>query len=413
MSNVIQPVILSPNAHKDDDIKKKSALLIGEWAYNIISTAKVFVNGGFNVDLISYNKIIKSNKYISSIFYSSYNHEVIKDFILINKIYEYSVVIVIDDNIIKYLVDAQDIDNLVKLKLLPVLSLDNFCHIYSKIGLSAVFEAAGVFTPQYAVAQDVNDVLRFAQKYGIPLFVKQDSSSAGFGVFECKSIDFIKRLPSSLFEKPVLVQEKINGTVIGVDAFYRDAQLIYYSYSERVLSSDNDYGPSSVRRFRQVGDLGGSLYEELQKIGKVLGANGFANITAIQSRENNVRYYFEADMRPTAWVFIGKYIGLDLSDCIKRYYEYGEMLSAPLSVNNKFPLSVVLPLFFRMDYVDILLNKYNVWKYIYYTASGNINVYLKDRIICSVVVMLNKILPDYLFLLLKTAYHNIKKSKKY
>jgi len=270
-------------------------------------------------------------------------------------------------------------------------------------GLSAVFEAAGVVTPQYAVAQDVNDVLRFAQKYGIPLFVKIDSSSAGFGVFECKSIDFIKRLPSSLFEKPVLVQEKINGTVIGVDAFYRDAQLIYYSYSERVLSSDNDFGPSSVRRFRQVGDLGDSLYDELQMMGKVLGANGFANITAIQSTENNVRYYFEADMRPTAWVFIGKYIGLDLSDCIKRYYEFGEVLRAPLSVNNKFPLSIVLPLFFRMDYIDILLNKYRVWKYIYCTASGNINIYLHDRIIRSVVVMLKKILPKYLCRKLKTA----------
>ena len=412
LARVLTPVVLSHNGRKDEDIKQKSVLLIGSWDYHIISTAKVFAGAGFQVDLISYNKTIKSSRYIINIFYSSINHEIIRDFISINKIEEYRVIVVIDDLILRYLADAQDIDNKVKLKLLPVISADYFCHIYSKIGLSKLFTASGVITPQYTVAQDINDVVRFSEEYGFPLLVKKDSSSGGTGIFECKNIDDITRLPNRLFNSPVLVQKKINGIVIGIDAYYRDAKLIYYSYSDLCLCNDNDYGPSSVRIYRQIGEFGDSLYGELQKIGQALGANGFANITAIHSTENNTRYYIEADMRPTAWIFIGKYIGFDLSYCIKMYYEYGEMLSGPLSVNNKLPLSIVLPLFFRINFVDILLNKYNVWKYIYCTGSGYISIYLTSRIYPFVVTTLKNVLPDYLYRQVKTAYKFVRNGRK-
>jgi len=408
VTGVRASVVLNQNARKDEDIKKESALLIGSCSYFIMSTAKVFVGAGFQVDLISYNKTIKRSRYIPNIFYSSNNHEVIRNFILINKIEEYRVIIVIDDYILKHLADAQDIDNEVKLKLLPVISADYFCHIYSKIGLSEIFRTSGVNTPQYRVARDIIHVVRFSEAYGFPLLVKKDSSTGGIGIYECKNIDDINRLPNWLFNNPVLVQKKINGIIIGIDAYYRDARLIYYSYSDLCLCNNNDYGPSSVRTYRQIGVFGDSLYDELQKIGETLGANGFANITAIHSAENNLRYYIEADMRPTAWIFIGKYIGFDLSDCIRRYYEHGEILGAPLRINNKFPLSIVLPLFFRLNSMDIILNKYNVWKYIYCTGSGYVSIYLSSRIYPYVVTTLEKILPDYLYLQVKKAYKNVR-----
>ena len=186
--------ILKPNTRKYEDIQQKSVLLIGSWDYHIISTARVFVDAGFQVELISYNKSIKRSRYISNIFYSSNNHEVIKDFILINKIEEYSVIIVIDDFILRYLVDAQDIDNEIKLKLLPVISADYFSHIYSKIGLSEIFMASGVITPQYRVAREVHDVVRFSEECGLPVLIKKDSSTGGTGIFECKKIDDFKKL---------------------------------------------------------------------------------------------------------------------------------------------------------------------------------------------------------------------------
>jgi len=94
-----------------------------------------------------------------------------------------------------------------------------------------------------------------------------------------------------------------------------------------------------------------------------LGADGFANITAIWSNINGQRYYIEADMRPNGWADYSKYIGNDLAGAIKAYFEHGGILQHPHAINAQFPRTLLIAHVSRLKAWEILINRYGVWRF--------------------------------------------------
>lgn len=136
-----------------------------------------------------------------------------------------------------------------KIKLLPIIDLKHISHIYSKIGLAKVFQDAYISSPHYVIASNKKELESSYHTLGFPLMVKIDSSSGGTGTYQCKNKSDLEMLPE--FQYPILIQEKIYGKEIDLMAFYQQGKLIHFSYSEIILRANNEFSPSSLRKYKQ------------------------------------------------------------------------------------------------------------------------------------------------------------------
>ncbi len=275
----------------------------------------------------------------------------------------YDLIIPFDDTALREIVNSQ-LPLEKKLQLLPVVSEKNFQHLGSKIALSKLLEECGVKTPQFLVAQGLNQVIAAAEKLQFPVMLKIDFSGGGDGTFECASVADICALSADRFLAPLLVQKKIEGPELDFSAFYQDAQLLHFgfSYFEKVVSK---FGPSSLRTYKQLGvSCDAELFSQMQLLGKTLGADGFVNISAIKSKTDGKFYFFEADMRPTVWADFTRFVGDDLALRIKNWFEKSEVLQLPILINHKFPTTLLVPHFLRISWCELLCNRYKVWKFL-------------------------------------------------
>ena len=90
----------------------------------------------------------------------------------------YKAVILGDDRTINLVLDS-NLDDEDKLLLLPVVTIGNFAHLSSKIGLSIVFEQYGIRSPDFSVVENMEQLSDAVLKMGFPLIVKGDRSGGG------------------------------------------------------------------------------------------------------------------------------------------------------------------------------------------------------------------------------------------
>jgi len=69
-------------------------------------------------------------------------------------------------------------------------------------------------------------------------------------------------------------------------------------------------------------------------------------------------------MRPNSWVEFGKFLGEDPAQRISNWFLNGETMQYPLRVNNDYPTKLILPYYLRLSALEILFNRYSVWKYL-------------------------------------------------
>ena len=100
-----------------------------------------------------------------------------------------------------------------KLSLLPVVAIENYTHLSSKIGFSKLLSSANISTPEFQVIASQAGLISASKKFGYPFFIKIDWSGGGSGVFECDSSDDILKIIENLVF-PVLMQRKIEGNTI-------------------------------------------------------------------------------------------------------------------------------------------------------------------------------------------------------
>lgn len=273
----------------------------------------------------------------------------------------YDVVILGGDDCIAEILDS-DLADEIKLKLLPVQHAENLIHLYSKCGLSKILQGSVVPTPAFAICNRPDELITAADQIGYPLFMKVDRSGGGDDVYECQSAQELTRKVVNL-PYPLLLQKKIVGKTVDLTSFYQHGKLVFFSYALFHKSIRGEFGPSSVRRYTQIGALPAQIYQELNALGQILGANGFANVTCIECASTGKRYFIEADMRPNVWVDYGKYVGNDAATYFKDYFEAGKVMSKPPKINSHFPISRLVPFVARLSFGEILFNRYSAWEF--------------------------------------------------
>ena len=343
-------------------MKKLRVLLFGHCQQLLMLMPSLLHRSGFNVEVISTNEILANSNFVDKFTLVNSQQEML-NLIRQKNLDDYDFIIPGDDPTIKLITDC-DLPIAQKLKLLPVLEEKNFVHLFSKIGLSQILSSANINTPPFAIANNQEQAELEAEKIGYPLMVKVNSSSGGDGTFECNSKEDLQKIPAHLFHQPILIQKRIIGCELDLSGLFRDGKLIYFTHSTIKKVAYNKFGPSSVRIYQQLGTIDHNIFSQMEQLGTALGANGFATISCIEDAQDKKLYFIEADMRPNAWAQFGKFFGDDPAVRIKRWFLNQEAMRYPLAINKNYPSQLLLPLFFRLPFKDVLRNRYKIWKYL-------------------------------------------------
>jgi hypothetical protein len=377
------------------------ALIVGECVHLIMPTSGLLARSGFEIDLVTNKKIVSHLKTIENFHYfnplSNWINQSNKN------LSNYDLIVICDDPTLKKILDSP-LSESEKIKLLPVISKSNIHHLCSKIELSKIFSAANVLTPPFFVLNQYEDIENVNSKIKFPALLKIDFSGGGYGVFECAdSNDLQQNLINKNISYPILIQEKIEGALLDLSGFYQAGKLIYFSYSKIAGVFRNQFGPSKVRHYKKINALSSDVFDELVHLGQVLGANGFVNIGCIESSINNKRYYFEADMRPTVWVEYAKYFEADPAIRIKNYFNEGAVLTSQ-STDQYSEEIFLMPYLLRMNWSEILFNRYNCWNYFSnYIGFHLLRLLIVDRLRLStfIVSYIKPHIPNLLWMRLK------------
>jgi len=338
-------------------MKQLKALLIGYSVPEILS--QTLKKANFEIDLI----IIESKNYKQSLrnkFNSANTLKELLNTLSVNFIYD--LVVLLDDKTVADVSKLDLLDN-IKIKFLPIASIDKILYLSSKIGLSNLLKKNKFNTPSFEVVQNENRLESCANKVTYPLMVKIDFSSGGQGVYKCNSYEEILSYKEK-YSYPLLIQKYILGDVIDLSGFYQKEQLIHFTYSRLEKSYPNKYGPSYLRTYYQLSCVESTVLKELINLGKIISANGFTNVTAIYSKSDNKRYYIEADMRPNAWFDFGKFMGNDLTFALRNYFTNRQILTEFPSLKTSLPKFKTIPYYERMKFFQVFINKFQCWDYI-------------------------------------------------
>ncbi len=338
------------------------ALVIGDSVELILALPGMLEEAGFDVDCVSTRRKLKDMPSLRHFFLAgqiallpALAATVVRN--------QYDLVVVADDislrAILKSSLAEED-----KLALLPVAAVRDFSHLCSKIGLSLVLQQHAITTPEFLVIEDRQQLEQAVGKMAFPFMLKGDFSGGGRQTYDCASqIDF-DLLLKNFDAYPAVLQKKIIGEEIGIEAFYQQGALIHFSYA-RVLRTEKNikFGPSKLREYTQTGALDAAVFDELKALGIALGADGFVNISLLVAHADKKRYYIEADMRPTTWIDFPKYFGDAPAQKIKDYFASGQQPCRAGKQDPAYPEKIILPHFLRMALWELLMNRYQVWRY--------------------------------------------------
>jgi hypothetical protein len=109
------------------------------------------------------------------------------------------------------------------------------------------------------------------------------------------------------------VERFVEGADVSIEALFLEGRLAVLVTS-RVLASLGMHGVSVARGF--VDGTDDDLVRGMQALGRHLGLDGFANVTARRDIEGR-HWVFEVDMRPNVWHAYLPGIGVDLAAALR------------------------------------------------------------------------------------------------
>ncbi|MGA1677503.1 MAG: hypothetical protein ACO377_13895 [Pseudomonadales bacterium] len=226
------------------------ALLLGTGDQLMWFMPELLCRAGFTVDVVTCSDLMQHSRFVERVDRVSCQPALIQ--LAKSRAHDdYDWIIPTEDGLLGSIASA-DLSPQTKLKLLPVVSESDFHHLHSKIGLSRSFSRAGIQTPPFQVATSMQEACEAAKRLGFPVLLKVDASGGGCGIHELKSDVDMAKVPAEIWERPVLLQKKLSGTVLDLSALFLRTGLIHFSYStmDRVVS--NRFGPSSLRTYRPL-----------------------------------------------------------------------------------------------------------------------------------------------------------------
>jgi hypothetical protein len=195
-------------------------------------------------------------------------------------------------------VAQSDIPLKLKLKLLPVNNENYLEMLGSKIGQFEKMSALGIPYPESQSITSKTELVNSVVKLQGKVLAKGDFSGGGAQVriFESVTKEDLALLPDDWF--PILLQEFVPSKRVGVEAYYRDGDLVQWFYAT-VESDIYALGPSMGRTYLVPESL--DFVEHLEKIGKSANLNGFVNVSLLVDPNTGLHKFFEFDLRPNAW----------------------------------------------------------------------------------------------------------------
>ena len=322
---------------------------------------------GFTIDVVARDLIFKKISAIHKLAIVPLN-QTLTDFSL-NLIQQngqdyYDWILITDEDVLQEVLESTIADE-DKLLLLPVMHKEQLITINSKIGLAQALQKTPLLSPAFRIVHHLEEALHAALVINYPLFVKVDYSSGGLGTYKCQSRQDLLKLEFLFNGQSLLLQQKIIGKELDLSSLYLKGQLIHANYAS-VKKTTLPFGPSVLRNYHPLNAMGPAILDELRVLGHALGADGFVNISCIETADQQ-RYYFEADLRPNVWVDYAKYVFNDPAPCIKAWFDQG--LTYPhASKLKERPLSKPrsIPYFLRLSLFELLINRHQVWRYLPY-----------------------------------------------
>jgi ATP-grasp domain len=319
---------------------------------------------GFAVDIVTKSRHLGLSRFARTV------HLLTSDKALASSAYDvvrirgkpYDWVIAADDLVLRDLAQLEWPPD-ARLKFLSSTTPESLPHLCSKIGLSQVLSAGGIRTPTFRIARNLEEAIEAANAIGYPVMLKVDFSGGGDGVHECgHEADVVTQRP--LFsEQPLLVQKKIEGTLLDLSAIYFDRELVHFTYST-IGRTSKRFGLSEVRTFYPLTLVDGEIFTELSALGNVLGASGFVNISCIEGPDG-MRHYIEADMRPNAWADFSRFFGEDAAPRIRDWFcSRVRLTKANAARLGAGQARLTIPHFLRLRRWELLTNRYGVWQFI-------------------------------------------------
>lgn len=304
----------------------------------------VLHEGGCTVDVFcSKRSWLITNSYYNNWIECSDDEELyIKELIALAEKKEdpYDWIIPADEKLLKILNDSISSEDLFY-KILPLKKIENRDILASKAGLSEFCEAHSIASPKYMIYNHKNNFDASSLKLNYPVLLKQDLSWGGGGILFCENEEALKKnilLTNKAYD--TIIQEYITGKDIGVEALYRNGELLECNTGEVLIYFGNKFNYTTKRKYFNSK----RLVNELSNIGKQIGINGFASIQFIYKPEDDIYYLLEVDMRPNIWIPSGRFTGHDFSEAVKKFLNP----SAPSEMNEmdeeKF---TVVALFYR------------------------------------------------------------------
>lgn len=211
-----------------------------------------------------------------------------------------------DDDL--YKVAHSDIDQNLKLKLLPVQNPDFINLVGSKAEFIRTCIENRIPIPRSEIAISSDQIKKVIENFPAPFVVKGDQGSSGAVVRIVSGESKLAENPVPDSWYPIVVQAFVKGDPRGVDAFFRNGHLLAWIYSGFLVTS-SEFGPSLSRRYIEPPTF--DFVEALQKYGATIGAHGFANCSFFYLAEENRHLTFEIDLRTNAWHHLGQKFGID------------------------------------------------------------------------------------------------------
>jgi len=278
----------------------------------------MFKRAGCNVDVFC-NKTswLLTNRYHDNWIESSEDHETFKNQLL--KLVEdkpdhYDWIVPLEDITIKLMNESIESEAIFK-KILPINKIENRDLLSSKAGLSSVCEKYGIATPRYINYSEMMDVETIKQKLDFPILLKEDFSFSGIGIQYCEDASQLQDCLDKVRVKTNLVlQEFIKGEDIGLEALFRNGELITYNTGEVLSYMYDKFSFTTRRKYYQSEEIANLL----RTLGKSVGLNSFASIQYVYHPERKTYYLIEVDARTNSWMPYSRFTGYDFSDGIKR-----------------------------------------------------------------------------------------------
>ncbi|WP_448701058.1 ATP-grasp domain-containing protein [Mucilaginibacter sp. AW1-3] len=268
-----------------------------------------------------------SNRFYDNWIESSVEHEPFKNGLIKlveEKFDHYDWVMVLDDASVKLMNESITDERLFK-KILPITKIENREILSSKLGLSNICQKYDIVTPGYINYSEVDDVEAAIKKLKFPILLKEDYSFSGIGIQYCETEEELPACLEKVRVKTNLVlQEFIKGEDIGVEALFREGELITYNCADVLTYMYNKFSFTTRRLYYQSEEVAILL----KKLGKSVGLNGFASIQYIYHPERKTYYLIEVDARANAWMPYSRFTGHSFSDGIKQIIA-GNLTHAP------------------------------------------------------------------------------------